>query len=122
MISIKKYNKQKGDEGEAIACNYLIKNNYEIIDRNYKTYLGEIDLIAKKDNSIHFIEVKLRNFNYYGHGVEAVNTAKQRHIINVAKQYIAFNNIKNVEINFDVIELTRYHGKFYGKHYKKMLG
>ena len=122
MIIIKKYNKEKGDEGENIACNYLKNNNYKIIERNYKTYLGEIDIIAKKDKCLHFVEVKLRNYSYYGYGVEAVDKAKQKHIINVAKQYIAFNKIKNVEINFDVIEITRYKGRYYGKHYKKMIG
>ena len=121
-VFIKKYNKEKGDEGESIACNYLINNNYRILERNFKTNLGEIDIIAKKDKCICFIEVKLRNYSYYGKGVEAVNYAKQKHIVNVAKQYILFNKIKNIEIRFDVIELTRYNGRFYGKHYKKMIG
>ncbi len=84
--------------------------------------MGEIDIIAKKDNSLYFIEVKLRNYSYYGNGVEAVDKAKQKHILNVAKQYIAFNKIKNAEINFDVIEITRYKGRYYGRYYRKMLG
>jgi putative endonuclease len=120
--SNKHFNKNKGDVGENIACHYLEKNGYIILMRNYKTNLGEIDIIAKDENSIHFVEVKLRNTGNYGQGVEAVDKKKQKHIVNTAKQYLAFNNIKNIEINFDVIEIMRYKDKYYGKHYKKMLG
>jgi len=120
--SNKKHNKTKGDVGENIACHYLEKNGYIILMRNYKTNLGEIDIIAKDENSIHFVEVKLRNSGNYGHGIEAVDKMKQKHIVNTAKQYLAFNNIKNVEIDFDVIEIMRFKDKYYGKHYKKMLG
>jgi len=118
---MKKYNKVKGDEGEEIACDYLRKNCYKIICRNYKTYLGEIDIIAVKDNCIHFIEVKLRNSRFYGGGVEAVNYYKRQHIEKVAKQYIALNEIVGMQIQFDVIEITKYKDKYYGKHYKQML-
>ena len=122
MLDIKKYNKDKGNEGEEYACDYLKKNNYEILKRNYTTKLGEIDMIARKDNSLFFIEVKLRDGIKYGHGVEAVDKYKQIHILNTAKQFIAYNNIKNMEISFDVIEITKFKDKYYGKHYRKMIG
>ena len=52
------YNKKTGKLGEDLACRYLVRHNYEIIDRNYLKKCGEIDIIAKKDNKIHFVEVK----------------------------------------------------------------
>lgn len=51
-------NKEKGDLGESIACKYLIKNGFEIIERNYWQKCGEIDIIAKNKGVIHFVEVK----------------------------------------------------------------
>lgn len=47
-----------GIKGEEIACKFLVKHNYIILDRNYRKKWGEIDIIAKKDNILHFIEVK----------------------------------------------------------------
>lgn len=54
----KKNNKNIGKIGENIVCRYLSSNNYSIIDRNYLKKCGEIDIIAEKDEIIHFIEVK----------------------------------------------------------------
>jgi len=56
---MKQTDKQKvGQMGEDIACEFLMKRGYEILDRNYRKKWGEIDIIAKWDNIIHFIEVK----------------------------------------------------------------
>ncbi|WP_099190426.1 YraN family protein [Tepidibacter mesophilus] len=98
-------NKEKGSLGEKIACNYLIKNNFHILEKNYRTKIGEIDLIAFKDNKLSFIEVKSRNTMNYGYPREAVNYKKQKKIIYTAKQYIMYKNIKNIDIAFDVIEV-----------------
>ncbi|CAH2212969.1 YraN family protein [Tepidibacter aestuarii] len=98
-------NKEKGRLGEKIACNYLIKNNFHILEKNYRTKIGEIDLIAYKENKILFVEVKSRKSINYGYPSEAVNYKKQRKIISTAKQYIMYKNIKNMDIGFDVIEV-----------------
>ncbi len=98
-------NKEKGILGEKIAYNYLMKNHFHILERNYRTKMGEIDLIALKDNKISFIEVKSRNSINYGYPCEAVNYKKQRKIISTATQYIKHKNIKNMNLAFDVIEV-----------------
>jgi len=98
-------NKEKGSLGEQIACNYLIKNNFHILEKNYRTKIGEIDLIALKGNKISFIEVKSRNSIKYGYPCEAVNYKKQRKIISTATQYIKYKNINNMNLAFDVIEV-----------------
>ena len=58
MFNVKHQTKKVGDQGEKIAQEYLIKNGYKILFRNYKTKLGEIDIITKKSGKITFIEVK----------------------------------------------------------------
>ena len=50
--------KEKGDLGENIACKFLIKNGFTVVDRNYYKKWGEIDVVAKKGNELHFFEVK----------------------------------------------------------------
>jgi len=56
---MKQTEKQKiGQIGENVACEFLVKQGYEILDRNYRKKWGEIDIVAKKDSVIHFVEVK----------------------------------------------------------------
>ena len=81
-------NKEKGDLGEVIALNILIQNGAEILERNYKIKTGEIDIIAKVDNELVFIEVKSRSNTRYGYPAEAVNYKKINKIYNVARYYI----------------------------------
>ena len=69
-------NKEKGDLGELIALKYLTKSGAEIIEKNYKIKTGEIDIIAKIDNELVFIEVKSRSNIRYGYPAEAVNYKK----------------------------------------------
>ncbi len=81
-------NKEKGDLGEVIALKYLIKSGAEILERNYKIKTGEIDIIAKVDNELVFIEVKSRSNTRYGYPAEAVNYKKINKISNVARYYM----------------------------------
>lgn len=98
-------NKQKGDIGENIASKYLLSNGAEILERNYRIKSGEIDIIAKLDNEIVFIEVKSRSNNKYGYPCESVNYKKISKITNTAKYYILTNNLYNIPIRFDIVEI-----------------
>ena len=98
-------NIEKGKLGEEIASRYIISKGGKIIERNYRTKIGEIDLIVKANNQLVFVEVKSRNSLNYGYPCEAVNYKKQRKIINVAKYYILNNSLENIPIRFDVIEI-----------------
>lgn len=98
-------NKEKGDLGELIALKYLTKSGAEIIEKNYKIKTGEIDIIAKIDNELVFIEVKSRSNIRYGYPAEAVNYKKIKTISNVARYYILMNHFNDVPIRFDVIEI-----------------
>ena len=98
-------NKEFGSMGEDIAVKYLIQNGFDIIDRNFYSRFGEIDIIATKNTDIIFIEVKTRKNILYGRGSEAVNYKKQSKIKNTALDFISQKNIVNVNFRFDVIEI-----------------
>ena len=98
-------NVKKGKIGENIAKKYLISLGMTIICSNYRTKFGEIDIIAKLENKIIFVEVKSRMSKDYGLACEAVDYKKASKITSVAKYYISTNNLKNYEIRFDVIEI-----------------
>ncbi len=60
-------NKEKGRIGEELATKYLKSNGYNVLERNYRTNMGEIDIIAIKSNLLIFIEVKTRTSTYFGY-------------------------------------------------------
>lgn len=99
------YKQEIGQDGENIAENYLKKENYQIIERNFRCKQGEIDIIAKDKNEIVFIEVKTRTNINYGNPAEAVNTPKQKHIKRATEYYVHINNLYKYYIRFDVIEI-----------------
>lgn len=94
-----------GNFGENEAEKFLRKNGYKILERNYTTKLGEIDIIAQKDNYICFVEVKTRSNENYGTPRDAVNYHKQKKIISVANYYMLTKN-KDMFLRFDVIEVV----------------
>ncbi len=94
-----------GKLGEKIACEYLESNGYKIIQRNFTTKKGEIDIIARDNEEIVFIEVKTRSNYKYGKPVEAVNEIKQRHMLNTIKYYLYINKLENNFIRIDTIEI-----------------
>ena len=96
--------KTVGDMGEKEAVKFLKKNGYKILETNFKTKFGEIDIIAKKDKYICFVEVKTRSSAKYGEPKEAVNFHKQKKILSVAKYYLAKQK-EDTLCRFDVIEV-----------------
>ena len=113
-MEVKTFNKLKGQSGETIAVDYLRKNGFEILDRNFTTKHGEIDIIAKRNGRIHFIEVKARTNDGFGGGRAAVNAAKRKTIRSVATYYLVKNNLwERIGAQFDVIEITGANGNFH---------
>ncbi len=91
---------------EEKASDYLEDRGFEIIERNFRCKLGEIDIIAKKGGYIHFIEVKYRRESNYGNPLEAVNYKKQRIISRVALVFMSRNGLENdTPVSFDVISI-----------------
>ncbi|GIW22719.1 MAG: UPF0102 protein [Candidatus Sericytochromatia bacterium] len=92
-----------GKEAENFAINYLLKENYKILEKNFFSKFGEIDVIAEKDNTIVFIEVKYRKNSNYGLPYESINNIKKDRIIKTANLYLNNNLDKN--IRFDLISI-----------------
>lgn len=97
--------KLKGDAGEEIAVEHLKREGYEIIERNYKTDIGEIDIIAAHDGYLVFVEVKTRLNEKYGYGADAVDYHKRKKINAVAAQYIKQRRLYHNAVRFDVVEV-----------------
>lgn len=104
---MKASNKKIGNLGEERAEDYLKKNSYNILERNFKVLGGEIDIIAKDETTdeIVFVEVKTRSNTNYGRPAEAVNKIKKFHIIKTAKYYLYKQKINDTNIRFDIIEI-----------------
>lgn len=94
-----------GQQGEALAVKYLQKEGYRIIERNYRTRYGELDIICLKKDILVFVEVKTRRSEKYGAAEEALTTVKIEHIRKVALHYLSTHQNKSKEIRFDVITI-----------------
>ncbi len=92
-----------GLRGENIALDYLRNEGYIIIERNYRCYLGEIDIIAKDGNILVFVEVKSRRSCKFGMPQEAVGTKKQKKISMIAMFYLHEKNLSDVNARFDIV-------------------
>lgn len=98
-------NIDKGTNGENVAAAYLLQNGYTIIDRNWRFKHWEIDIIASKENKLHFVEVKTRTSKKFGNPEEGVNEKKMSSLKKGAEEYF-FQNPQWSLIQFDVIAVT----------------
>lgn len=96
--------KQTGDAGENYCVKYLKKHGYKILGRNYRKPYGEIDIVARKDGVISFVEVKTRRENPFTQPYEAVDYRKQQRLIMAAQAYIAEFQVEDY-CRFDVCEV-----------------
>lgn len=98
--------KQTGNSGEDRAALHLIQNDYAIIERNFRTNQGEIDIIAKKEDFIVFVEVKTLPNGNSDLLAKVLDSRKQKRIIKTAKRFLAIHRqYSNSYIRFDVIVL-----------------
>jgi putative endonuclease len=98
-------NQNLGKEGESIAIDFLIKNKYTIIEKNWTFGHLEIDIIAQNGSTIVFCEVKTRTNSHISSPVEAVNKMKQKNIIRAANAFISYKKIQ-LEARFDIITIV----------------
>lgn len=100
-----RYRKDIGNHGEEFASRILSDMGYEIMERNYWTKIGEIDIIARKDQTLHFIEVKTRTQSSYGYPAEAVTGDKLSKMRRVAEIYMSSRRLFWRNVSFDVFEV-----------------
>ena len=88
---------------ERIVTEYLKRQGYTILEKNFRCREGEIDLIAREEGYLVFIEVRYRKTEAKGHPFETVNTAKQRKICRVSRYYLMKNGISpDIPVRYDV--------------------
>lgn len=95
-----------GNIAEKKAVRYLKKNGLKIIERNFTTVIGEIDIIARQKDYIVFIEVKYRKSNEFGVPSQAVNRSKQSKYRLISQQYLLSRKLIDNAMRFDVIEIS----------------
>ncbi len=116
--------KKIGDYGEKLARRYLWLHGYRVIEKNYKSRHGEIDVIAKRGKYIVFVEVKTRseeNVSRYGRPARAVNYEKRQHIRYSVNEYLRGRNNKK-QPRIDIIEVYLSGGKHRIEHIKNAFG
>ena len=95
---------QTGSLGEKLAADFLMKKGFEVVARNYRWKHAEIDLIAKRENWLIFVEVKTRNSNAFGEPESFVSNYQRRLIYDAAEEYI-FSTDWNGHIRFDIVSV-----------------
>ena len=100
-----------GDRGEDMAAAHLKKQGYKILERNYRTPIGEIDLVARHQGALVFIEVKTRRSRRFGSPQEAVHPAKQERLRHLAEYYLQQQGLGEVMVRFDVVGILWEQGK-----------
>lgn len=95
-----------GRKGEKTAAKYLKKNGWKILERNYVSPFGEVDIIARKDTTIAFVEVKTRLSDIFGTPSERVTADKIRRYRKGADYYFAEREV-NCTVRFDIIEVYK---------------
>lgn len=103
---VHKNTRQLGAQQEALAADYLERQGFRILARNFRCRAGEIDLIAEEDGCLVFVEVKYRTGLRKGYPMEAVHAAKQRTIYRVAQWYMQQRHVpENTRCRFDVVSI-----------------
>ncbi len=106
-----------GKKGEKIAVDYLIENNYQILEKNYRYLKAEVDIIALKNNTLAVVEVKTRSSNYFGNPEEFVNPKKIKLLLSAIDNYVIEKDL-DVEVRFDIIAIIHHQKETKLEHIK----
>jgi putative endonuclease len=104
-----------GKKGEQLAVDFLLKNNYEIVERNYRFDKAEVDIIAKKDSILAIVEVKTRSTVDFGNPQDFVKPKQIQRLVKAVDEYVTVNGL-DVEVRFDIIAIVKEGGRFNIEH------
>ena len=104
-----------GKKGEELAIDYLIKQGYKIVERNWRFQKAEIDIIARKEETLISVEVKTRSTNDFGNPQDFVNPKKIKLMVLAMNEYVLKKDL-NVEVRFDIVAITKNKGSFNIEH------
>jgi putative endonuclease len=97
---------ERGADAETIATRLLVREGYEIIERNFRRVSGELDIIAREGGVLCFVEVRSRSDDSHGHAAEMVDRKKQLQVARVALHYIGERDPDFTRSRFDVVAIT----------------
>ncbi len=117
---MKRDNFIKGRQGESEAVRFLEKKGYEIVERNFATRFGEIDVICKKGELLVFVEVKAKTGDDFGEPWEMINKRKMIQVKRVAKFWLVREKLGEVASRIDVIGVWLDSGEI--KHWENVEG
>ena len=103
-------NRSTGERGEKIARRFLEDRGYSIVEQNYRTRHGELDIIARKDGTLVIVEVKLRRTTGFGDPLEAVTPRKRRTIRSMTEEYLSEKSPDFHTLRFDAIGILLHGG------------
>lgn len=106
-----------GKKGEQLAVDFLIENNYDIVDRNYRFAKAEVDIIAQKKDVLAIIEVKTRSTTNFGNPQDFVKPKQIQRLVKAVDQYVTTNGL-DVEIRFDIVAIVKENNQFSIEHLK----
>ncbi len=95
-----------GQKGERIAAQYYINEGYTLLAHNYRTRMGELDLILRKGSLVVVCEVKTRTSAYKAPPAAAVDYHKQQRFVRAAQRYLQLSHQSECNVRFDVVEVT----------------
>lgn len=93
-----------GKKGEKLAIDFLIKNEYKILEKNYRYLKAEVDIIAKKGGVLAVVEVKTRSTDYFGDPQDFITPKKIKLLLSAVDYYVVQRDL-DVEVRFDIIAI-----------------
>jgi putative endonuclease len=94
-----------GRDGEALAAAWYEARGYEVVDRNWRTTAGEIDIVARRGRLVVIAEVKTRSSDRFGAPVEAVIATKQARLRQLAAAWLRAHEVRGARVRFDVVSV-----------------
>ncbi|TCK67677.1 putative endonuclease [Winogradskyella wandonensis] len=104
-----------GKKGEQLAVDFLLKNDYNIIERNYRFEKAEVDIIAQKEDILAVVEVKTRSTLDFGNPQDFVKPKQIKNLVKAVDEYVTVNNL-DVEVRFDIIAIVKENGDYKIEH------
>jgi putative endonuclease len=104
-----------GKKGEQLAINFLVKNGYRILDKNWRYQKAEIDIIAQKKETLAVVEVKTRSSIDFGNPQDFVNPKKIKLLVSAIDEYVISKDL-DVNVRFDIIAIVREGNNFIIEH------
>ncbi|WP_462323284.1 YraN family protein [Desulfoplanes sp.] len=110
-----------GRFGEDVACDYLTENGYRVLERNWRTRKGELDIICTRDGELVFVEVKTRGEGCLGEPGEAVDVRKKTRLVKAAYAYLTQKKLWQTPARFDLVGLRMHPDYVQVEHEKNVI-